>query len=300
VVLASLPAAVWFAFAMLAVAMLALWAPRFVRARTSASWWIAPFAMSLAVAVAAGVVDTRGLLALVALIAACRVGEHASDGALRGFALAVVLAVSAGLLAHAAPGFANPIVLDGIRLSADSQPYTKYLNFDKGVLGLLLLGLHAPSRTRRVAPAGSGAATWWAFAIVAAMVMGLTLATGYARWDPKLPPWWPLWLGSMVFLTALPEEALFRHVVQGGLHGWLGDTSRMRVTATLSSGAIFGLAHAAGGWTYVGLSTVAGIGYALVYARTGSILAAVAAHTGLNLLHFVLFSYPAIDPVLRR
>lgn len=44
------------------------------------------------------------------------------------------------------------------------------------------------------------------------------------------------------------------------------------------------------------LATVAGFGYALVYARTGAILAAVAAHTGLNLLHFLLFSYPALDP----
>ncbi len=70
------------------------------------------------------------------------------DGALRGFALAVMLAMAAALLLHAVPGFANPRVLDGVTLSLDSAPYTKYLNFDKGVVGLLLLGLYAPRADR--------------------------------------------------------------------------------------------------------------------------------------------------------
>ena len=60
-----------------------------------------------------------------------------------------MLAMSAGLLAHAFPGFANPRVLDAVRLSPDSVPYTKYLNVDKGVMGLCCSGLVAPARTAR-------------------------------------------------------------------------------------------------------------------------------------------------------
>jgi len=296
VVIASLPGAVWLAFATLAAAMAALWAPWFTRVPGSSRWWLAPFAVALLAARAADLVDTRGLLAIAALVAACRLGEHAATGPWQGFGVALMLVLSAGLLLHAVPGFANPVVLDDVRVSADSLPYTKYLNLDKGVLGLVLLALYAPARARRATSAGSAITAAWQFAIVAAAVRALTMAVGYARWDPKLPEWWPLWLASMLFLTALPEEALFRHVIQGGLTAWLGETARARATATIASAVLFGLAHVGGGATYVVLATIAGLGYAVVYAGTGSVLAAIAAHTGLNLLHLLLFSYPALDP----
>ena len=286
--------ATYLTFAALATAMLTVWAPRLSTSPQARSWWVLPFAAALLLAQGSGLVDTWALAALFALVTACRLGSQAPDGALRGFALAVMLAMSAGLLAHALPGFMNPRVLDGVRLSADSAPYTKYLNFDKGVLGLFLLGLYAPERTLRRAPAGSLQAALWRFAVVAVLVMALTVALGYARWDPKVPSWWPLWLASMVFLTALPEEAVFRHVIQGGLQAWLGESTRARWTATLAAGALFGLSHSAGGWIDVVLATAAGIGYGLVYALTGSIVAAVMAHTGLNLVHLLFFSYPGL------
>ena len=229
-------------FAMLVVAMLALWAPRFSAAPRVALWWVLPFAGALMLALAAGLVDVRGLATVVVMAAACRLVHHAPSPALRGVALAVVLAISAGLLAHLIPGFANPLVLDAVQLSGDSLPYTKYLNFDKGVAGLFLLGLVAPQRTARrssvpVAPLLAR------FALVAAVVLAATVATGFARWDPKLPAWWMLWTWSMVFLTALPEEAVFRHLVQGGLQDWLGGTTarggpRWQLVASSSASCI--------------------------------------------------------------
>ncbi len=280
-------------FAMLVVAMLALWAPRFSAAPRVALWWVLPFAGALMLALAAGLVDVRGLATVVVMAVACRLVHHAPSPTLRGVALAVVLAISAGLLAHLIPGFANPLVLDAVQLSGDSLPYTKYLNFDKGVAGLFLLGLVAPQRTARrssvpVAPLLAR------FALVAAVVLAATVATGFARWDPKLPAWWMLWTWSMVFLTALPEEAVFRHLVQGGLQDWLGGTTSARWTALAVGGVVFGLVHLAGGWTYVALATLAGLGYGWIYGASGSIAASILAHTGLNLLHLLFFSYPGL------
>ncbi len=293
--LTPLPVAVVATFAALAAAMGALWAPRLWKSPHARSLWVLPFGIALLLAQSSGVVDTPGLVAFFVLITATRIGDHAPDGPLRGFALAVMLALSVGLLVHALPGFANPRLLENVQLSPDSAPYTKYLNFDKGVLGLFLLGLYAPERTLRRAPRGAFAAVAWRFAVVAAIVMALTVAAGYARFDPKLPVWWPWWLASMLFFTALPEEAVFRHVVQGGLQTWLGPSQEARWTAVLASGALFGLAHLGGGWIYVALATVAGVGYGLVYAITGSIIAATLAHTSLNLLHLLFFSYPALN-----
>ena len=57
---------------------------------------------------------------------------------------------------------------------------------------------------------------------------------------------------------------------------------------------LFGVAHLAGGAVYVALAAVAGIGYGWIYASTRSIAAAILAHAGLNTVHFLLFSYPAL------
>ena len=102
---------------------------------------------------------------------------------------------------------------------------------------------------------------------------------GYARWDPKLPPWWPMWLASMVFLTALPEEdTVPRRDPGAGCTSWLGEPGRGARLAAVVAGALFGLAHAGGGWTYVVLAAIAGIGYGWIYAVSGSLGAATGAH----------------------
>ena len=66
------------------------------------------------------------------------------------------------------------------------------------------------------------------------------------------------------------------------------------VAATVA-GVIFGAAHIGGGWTYAGLAAIAGIGYGWIYAATGAIGASILAHTGLNLVHLLFFSYPALN-----
>ncbi len=282
------------AFGALTAALLAVWAPRLWASPHALSLWVLPFSVALVAAQAGDLLTTPGLAALFLFVTACRLSSLAPDGALRGFAIAVMLAMCAAFLIHAVPGFTNPKVLDGVRASTDAAPYTKYLNFDKGVMGLFLIGLVTPFRAIRARRAPVLALVN-RFAIVVVVVMAATVAAGYARWDPKLPSWWPLWVWSMTFLTALPEEALFRHVIQGGLQAWLGHTERARWTAMLAAGALFGLAHLGGGWTYVALATLAGVGYGWIYAVSGSFAAAVLAHTGLNLLHLLFFTYPALQ-----
>ncbi|ONQ61640.1 CPBP family glutamic-type intramembrane protease, partial [Burkholderia cenocepacia] len=62
----------------------------------------------------------------------------------------------------------------------------------------------------------------------------------------------------------------------------------------LAAGAVlFGAAHAAGGWQWIALGTVAGVGYGLAW-RRGGLLAAALAHAGLNVVHFGLFTYPML------
>jgi hypothetical protein len=60
------------------------------------------------------------------------------------------------------------------------------------------------------------------------------------------------------------------------------------------AGAVFGLAHYAGGIQYVLLATIAGIGYGWIYWRTNRIEASILTHFLVNTTHIVVFTYPAL------
>lgn len=284
-------------FALLALAVLALWlgggaaAPAWRR-----NLWLWLFAASLAVGWGAGVVRPVGLVWVVALAVAVRtLARPASPGWMKGAARVAILALAAGLMFHRLPGFNNPRVIAAVRLSADAIPYTLYLNFDKTLLGLFVLGWgHARISRREEWRAMLAAAAPWAAGLVAAILM-LSLAAGYVRFDPKLPAVTGLWLAVNLGFTCLAEEALFRGLVQEQLQqAW----AQWRVGPALALGVaavLFGLAHAAGGAAYVALATVAGLGYGWIYQRTRRIEASLLTHFGLNAVHFFCFTYPALQ-----
>jgi len=242
-----------------------------------------------------GLVDGRGVLALAVFAAACHGARRAASRPMRTLAHVLVLALTAGFFLHLVPGFNNPLVLDHVVLGPGAMPYTQYLNIDKGIAGLLLLGLYVPERLREDQGRRHVVGFLWRFVVVVAVVIALALAIGYVRWDPKLPSWWPTWLGIMLVLTALPEEAAFRGVV----HSWLAERrgDPRSGFAIVAGGLAFGLAHIGGGPMYALVSAVAGIGYGWIFASTRSIGAAILAHAGLNTIHLIFFTYPALLPV---
>jgi hypothetical protein len=279
-------------FGALTLAVACLWLPRGVVPRPLLAVWALPAAFALILALAGGLIAGVGVLAVVSLAAACRAANHAGHSGVRLVAHVLTLGLCAALFLHAVAGFANPRVLDGVVLSPDASPYTKYLNFDKGMAGLLLLGLYVPERVERDRGARHGAGVTWRFVVVVLVTMGLAIQLSYVRWDPKLPSFWPMWLWSMVVLTALPEEALFRGVIQT----WIADglLKAQGWPAIVIAAVVFGVAHLAGGPLSVLVASVAGVGYGWIYASTRSIAAAIVAHAGLNAVHFFLFSYPAL------
>ena len=303
------PAFALLSFGALTLSLVLVWAARTSTSPERARYWTFPFAIALAAALAGGMVDVRGVLVLLAYAASCRAAGRAARPVTRVMAHVVMLLLCAGLMLHVLPGFDNPIVISRVVLSPGGAPYTKYLNFDKAVAGLFLLGLYAPELIARGGgPAAAGPyaaivgtgfgrpirAFAWRFAVLVAVVVTLSLAMDFVRWDPKMPAWFPLWAWSILFLTVLPEEALFRGVVQTSLERRLGGARGATIAAIAIAALLFGLAHAAGGATYVVLATVAGAGYGWIYAAMRSLGAAIVAHFCLNLIHFVFFTYPAL------
>ncbi len=214
--------------------------------------------------------------------------------ALRYLAYAVALLLSFAMSSHLVPGFSNLPVYQTVTFAADSVPFTMYLNFDKTVVGLFIylffLKPNAlPWAWRRNVPVTGAVLVCLVLAI-----MPLALAIGYVRFDPKFPELGWVWMLNNLFFVCLAEEGLFRGFIQGGLAHWLPKKRGWPYVAIAIAAVLFGLAHYKGGIAYVLLAGFAGLFYGYAYHKTSRIECSMLVHFGLNLIHFLFFSYPAL------
>ena len=134
-----LPVSTLTAFAVLTLALAALWLPAPTgafppasEATTSRYWWSPALALpAAALAVAslaasvAGIVTLAGIAALVILAVTCAAAAHHAAFTIRVAAHVAMFLLCAGLLLHVVPGFDNPLVLRDVVLTAAAQPYTR-------------------------------------------------------------------------------------------------------------------------------------------------------------------------------
>lgn len=190
--------------------------------------WTLPLAAAIAAALATGAIHPIAIAAIAGLALACLdYTDRPIRSLVRTIDAIAIVCLSLGLLAHAAPGFANVRQFSQITLSADALPYTQYLNFDKPLIGLFILGL-----THRLL---AGFDEWRAMLAamlpralgVLAIVIVLSLALGFVRWEGHLVSsrlgLFLIWAPVNLFFTCVPEEALFRGFLQRILQGDEGD-----------------------------------------------------------------------------
>lgn len=111
------------------------------------------------------------------------------------------------------------------------------------------------------------------FLAYAAVALPIGLATGFIAWRPELDATHLVGHPLIIYLAiAVPEEFLFRGLLQNLLTQWLGPRFGLVVASI-----IFGLAHLPDA-RYVLLAAIAGVAYGLVYARTQRITASAITH----------------------
>ena len=97
---------------------------------------------------------------------------------------------------------------------------------------------------------------------------------------------------GIYFLVAIPEELLFRGIIQNSLLKILPGP-HAKIVSLLAAAAIFGLSHWNNynppDWRYVFLATIAGLVYGTVYFKTGKTTASALVHCGVNFTWAVLF-----------
>lgn len=283
-------------FVLLAFAILLVWAP---------AWRVGdvrlpPWTLAFAAAGVAGVVATPPVLeapALAALMVLAALAWGCTAAPRRRGALVTLTAVLAlAVSVHRWPGFHAPVLFTDIRLTPDAARFVLALNFDKGAAGLLLLAACcARVRSWREFASQCPAIAVTAVA-TAAVSIGIAVAAGYVRFEPKWTAAGPAFLLANLFFTCVAEEAFSRGVIQEGLMR-LADRREGPARQWLAIGVstlLFGLAHAGGGAVWMLVATIAGFGYAVIYARTRTIEGAILVHFVVNAAHFIGFTYPRL------
>ena len=199
--------------------------------------------------------------------------------------LAGTLLGGLALAAHLLPGFASLALAAPRQISPDAAPYALKLHCDKLLLGAALLGWWWRQPRARPA-AGARGVAGCALATLLGVPL-LALALGVVAWQPKWPAGLATWLAVNLAASVLAEELLFRGVLQGALVARLGAARGVALAA-----ALFGLAHLPFGPAFAAVAGLAGLGYGAILHASARLGAALLLHGALNLLHFLLLSYP--------
>ncbi len=224
------------------------------------------------------------VVAVLAFVAAGRGEEPLGGWRLLG------LAVCLGLVAGGWDRGARIAVPGNLRLG--------FSFFCAAALGIYLLGVVRVQRSFDVRLGLGAREVATALGAVGALVLiaiPLGLLVDYVVWNPKSDP--PLAalerFVSLVVFVGLPEELLFRGMVQEGLSRLAGSRAGL-----LATSALFGLAHITKqtgllpgqvnalelNWRYAALAALAGLAYGWVYQRTRRLSAAALTHGGVDWL----------------
>ncbi len=259
-------------------------------------WWPWPLSALLVLLLAVGYLQLMGLLALLLLAGLCFLTRQENRLLSRlSLGLAMVLFLLMGM--HLIPGFDNPLKVDGQLVKPGSVPFTMYINFDKGLAGVLLLLMVVLPRAAKPS-AGSLKVFIVVAPVLSVALLELALISGMVVWNTRQllgMGFWCLFFFNQILFVALAEEVFFRGVIQTALLNYLQPKlSSGAYWAIAITAVLFGAVHFAGGPGMVVAATLAGLGYGFVYHKTRRIEAAIAVHVLVNMLHLSFFSYPLL------
>lgn len=278
-------------YVLLASAILSLWIKR------DYSVWNTLFAVAIVCGIISGRLQWPALLFMILFAIFCYFTFHARYRQLKITGGIFVCVMSILLWYHQVPGFANWQIVNGTLLSADALPFSMYLNFDKPIVGLLILGFGN-------LPLLKSKKDWYrAFvktapiAILGTFVIGgLAYAFGYIKFEPKWGDFFFVWFTNNVFLTVIAEEVFFRGFVQKYLSVSFEKNRFGSGLALLMASILFAVVHA-GGLPYILLAFFSGILYGWVYIKTNRIEASILTHLFLNSTHILLLTYPGLASI---
>lgn len=112
---------------------------------------------------------------------------------------------------HWIPGFYNWQVAKGIQTSPEAMPFNLFINFDKPLIGLFILGFSG-------IPLLSNWKSWRHMLLIALpvgligslLIAGIACLVGYIKFDPKMNTFFILWGLNNLLFVCVAEEVFFR------------------------------------------------------------------------------------------
>ncbi|MBN2143021.1 MAG: CPBP family intramembrane metalloprotease [Candidatus Aureabacteria bacterium] len=252
-------------------------------------------ALSLLFGLLAGRIEFSGVIPIMMLgFLYFIVSQDRYSRFLRACASVSAIILSIAISAHLVPGFNRWQLLDQAVCSERGQPYSLYAHMDKPFVGLFILGFGFPLVTDKKEWGSLFRSLLPVFISGLLILISLACLSNYACWDVKLPAWFFIWMLKNLFFTCVSEEAFFRGFLQKRLTRMLERNPYGPMLSLIAVSILFGLAHVNGGFKYVILAAAAGIFYGYAYQKTQRIEAAILCHFGVNLVHFIFLTYPAL------
>jgi|JI9StandDraft_1071089.scaffolds.fasta_scaffold05004_2 membrane protease YdiL (CAAX protease family) len=277
------------AFLLLILSFVAMWVKR------QFGFWFILFVASFVAAYYSGIVELRAAIPVGLLLVAHLFLLREWHSLFRLFLVMVVTLISLALLTHFIQGFHNILLLSLWKSSPDAIAMNFYMNYDKPLAAIFVLGfslplIHTKRELLRTLAFTAGAA-----------VLAVTTLLFFAYYfelvvfDPKFPVITPLFLLLQLFFVALPEEVFFR----GFLQREIAKDIPTKLGAFLSivvTSLIFTMPHAfvIQNLAYLLLTFVASLFYGLLFQITNRIESSILLHFTVNTVHFFFFTYPIL------
>ena len=266
------------------LAILAAWTPVTWRNTVMAG----AFGGLLGAALWAGAIAPIGLIWVAALfsLAWWSSWDHSLRPMAEGLLAALALAIGVGAL----PGLSPVLLSEAAVLKVQSVPYLLRFSLGKPLVAMALLWWRVPVMRHLSFGKTSFVHTVTATTMTSAIVLLVAWMSGYIRPSLEMPAATTTlkWMVVNLLLVCTAEEAFFRGLLQGSITRYAPWPIAVGVTSVC-----FGAAHSSGGILPVVLATLTGIGYGVVYERSGRCIeASIVAHFGVNAMHFLSFTYP--------
>lgn len=278
----------YYTFIILLLSIITLWIPK-VKIK-EIPLWILLLSLAIIVGLFTNIVDLISLPSIFLLGFSYFIFKNSKSKYIRIFSCICFSFIALAFGLHLFPGFHNIPIIKNEIISKNAIPYSLYLNFDKALVGLFILGFGHSLEITKEEFFKKTKCLILPLIFTITFVICIAYLINYIKLDIKLNTYILIWMLSNLFISCLSEEAFFRGFIQKEIQDQTGSASISIVISSL----LFGIAHFAGGIKYIILATIAGIGYGLSYHITKRIEGAIITHFSLNLIHYIFFTYPAL------
>jgi len=209
----------------------------------------------------------------------------------------IITIITILLFLHKIPGYNNWQVFPNLKLSSNSANFNFWLNFDKPIIGFLLL-LFAYKPIQKISDwkliFGKEYQSFYLLSILILLIIGIF--SSYLVFDLKTIDvgFLALWSLKMLFFTVIVEELFFRFFIQDNIIQALGNSKSSKIIGLILASFIFGIFHLPAGILFAALAFVAGLMYGGIYLKTNRLESAIGLHFLVNFIHLIFFSYPSL------